>query len=102
MGPFLYPSKDRYLVPRRLREVIVDGEENHEAEEEAPRREEVPDVVVVVEVEQPAIKSALQRSPKNLVLGCVNPQGYLDVRFTHLRTKFIGHPKRGRFYVTEV
>ena len=55
LGTWLHPSKDRDLVPRRLREVVVDGEEDHEAEEEAPRREEVPDVVVVVEVEQPAI-----------------------------------------------
>ena len=46
-------SKDWYLVPRRLREVVVDGEEDHEAEEEAARGEKVPDVVVVVEVEQP-------------------------------------------------
>ena len=63
-GPFLpsfkipgsCPLKDRYLVPRRLGEVVVDGEEDHESEEEAARREEVPDVVVVVEVEQSAIR----------------------------------------------
>ena len=52
-------------VPRRLNDVVVDGEEYHEAEEEAARREEVPDVVVVVEVEQPARRFA------QLIEGCV-------------------------------
>ena len=47
-------SKHGDHVPRRFRDVVVDGEEYHEAEEEAARREEVPDVVVVVKVEQPA------------------------------------------------
>ena len=71
-GPFLpsfkipgsCPLKDRYLVPRRLGEVVVDGEEDHESEEEAARREEVPDVVVVVEVEQPAIQVRTKSTTK--------------------------------------
>ena len=36
-------------------EIIVDGEQHHEVQEERGGGEEVPDVVVVVEVEQLAL-----------------------------------------------
>ncbi len=45
--------KDGIFFSRNINQVIVEGEENHEGEEEeAGRRQEVPDVVMVVEVEE--------------------------------------------------
>ena len=44
--------EDRNLLPRLEVQIIVNGEEHHEVEEEGDGREEVPDVVVVIEVEQ--------------------------------------------------
>jgi hypothetical protein len=44
--------KDRNFFSRNIDQVIVEGEENHEGEEEAGRGQKVPDVVVVVEVEE--------------------------------------------------
>ena len=43
------------LFSGRVNQVIVQGEEDHEGQEEAEGGEEVPDVVVVVEVEQLAL-----------------------------------------------
>jgi hypothetical protein len=44
--------KDRNFFSRNIDQVIVEGEENHEGEEEAGRGQKVPDVVFVVEVEE--------------------------------------------------
>ena len=46
------PLKDRNLLPGLEMQVIVDGEEHHEVQEEGSCREEMPNVVVVIEVEQ--------------------------------------------------
>ena len=48
-------SEDMNLFSGRVNQVIVQGEEDHEGQEEAKGGEEVPDVVVVVEVEQLAL-----------------------------------------------
>ena len=48
-------SEDEYWLSVRVQQALVQRDEQHEAEEEAGRREEVPDVVVVVEVEDVAV-----------------------------------------------
>ena len=48
-------SEDRDLVPLDIVQVVVEREQDHEGEEEADGRQEVPDVVVVVEVQQLAL-----------------------------------------------
>ena len=45
------PLKDRNLLPGLEMQVIVDGEEHHEVQEEGGGRQKVPDVMVVVKVE---------------------------------------------------
>ena len=50
------PLKDRNLLPGLEMQVIVDGEEHHEVQEEGSCREEMPNVVVVIEVEQLTLK----------------------------------------------
>lgn len=60
-------SEDCDLVPGRVLEVVVPREKHHEGQEERARGQEVPDVVVVVEVEQPGQKrrtvKGLERDP---------------------------------------
>jgi len=61
--------KDRNFFSRNIDQVIVEGEENHEGEEEAGRGQKVPDVVVVVEVEELAfLKETSLRSFDGFVL----------------------------------
>ena len=45
------PLEDRNLLPGLEMQVIVDGEQHHEVQEEGGGRQEVPDVVLVVKVE---------------------------------------------------
>ena len=45
-------SKDWNLLPGHRHQVVIQGEEEHVVEEEAGGRQEVPDVVVVVEPEE--------------------------------------------------
>ena len=44
--------EDRYLVPSGFPEVLVPSKVGHESQEEADCRQEMPDVVVVVEMEE--------------------------------------------------
>ena len=52
---FSHELEHRDLLTRLEMEIIVDGEQHHEVQEERGGGEEVPDVVVVVEVEQLAL-----------------------------------------------
>ena len=45
------PLEDWNLLPGLEMQVIVDGEEHHEVQEEGGGRQKVPDVMVVVKVE---------------------------------------------------
>ena len=45
----------RNPLPRLEVQIVVDGEEHHEVEEEGGSGEEVPDVVIVIKVEQLAL-----------------------------------------------
>ena len=52
---FYHELEHRNLLTRLEMEIIVDGEQHHEVQEERGGGEKVPDVVVVVEVEQLAL-----------------------------------------------
>ena len=54
-------SEDWNEVSWLLSKIVVQSEENHEGEEEAGGRQEVPDVVIVVEVEQFALRVEVAR-----------------------------------------
>ena len=49
---FSHELEHRDLLTRLEMEIIVDGEQHHEVQEEGSCREEMPNVVVVIEVEQ--------------------------------------------------
>ena len=48
--------EDRNFLPWFLCQIIIQCEQYHEGEEQAGGRQEVPDVVVVIEVEQLALR----------------------------------------------
>ena len=45
------PLEDWNLLPGFEMQVVIDGEQHHEVQEEGGGRQEVPDVVLVVKVE---------------------------------------------------
>ena len=57
-------SEDWNEVSWLLSKIVVQSEENHEGEEEAGGRQEVPDVVIVVEVEQFALRVEVARGSR--------------------------------------
>ena len=52
LGATRRPLEDGDLLPRLEMQVIVNGEKHHEVQEERGSRQEMPDVMVVVKVEQ--------------------------------------------------
>ena len=46
------PLEDWNLLPGFEMQVVIDGEQHHEVQEEGGGRQKVPDVMVVVKVEQ--------------------------------------------------
>ena len=50
------PLEDWNLLPGFEMQVVIDGEQHHEVQEEGGGRQKVPDVMVVVKVEQLALE----------------------------------------------
>ena len=66
LGATKRPLEDRDLLPGLEMQVVVNGEKHHEVQEERGGRQEMPDVMVVVKVEQ----LTLEEERYNIKIDC--------------------------------
>lgn len=66
LGATKRPLEDRNLLPGLEMQVVVNGEKHHEVQEERGGRQEMPDVMVVVKVEQ----LTLEEERYNIKIDC--------------------------------
>ena len=74
LGATKRPLEDRDLLPGLEMQVVVNGEKHHEVQEERGGWQEVPDVMVVVKVEQ----LTLEEERHNIKIDCHEVKTWLS------------------------